>query len=136
MILSPPKRGSHVMSGNTHTHTIINTHPLVNILYIPALIFSSCDLVNSLSQPHHVMASHRKNIGPSKIGRMKLILLHMYQGTPLFSIAASSVIRLLSKATFTPSIQPNLGLPRTRSPIRSAINTFLAIRHSFILIKY
>ena len=61
---------------------------------------------------------------------MKLIQLHMYQGSPLFPIfrAASTVIPLLTKATFTPSIQPNLGLPRTRPPLTSAINTLLAIR--------
>ena len=47
--------------------------------------------------------------------------------------AASTVIPLLPKATFTPSIQPNLGLPRTRPPLTSAINTLLAIRYSFIL---
>ena len=47
--------------------------------------------------------------------------------------AASTVIPLLPKATFTPFIQPNLGLPRTRPPLTSAINTFLAIRNSFII---
>ena len=57
----------------------------------------------------------------------------MYQGSPLFR-AASTVIPLLPyKATFTPSIQPNLGLPRTRPPLTSAINTLLAIRYSSIL---
>ena len=47
--------------------------------------------------------------------------------------AASTVIPLLPKATFTPSIQPNLGLPRTRPPKTSATNTILAIRYSSIL---
>ena len=37
------------------------------------------------------------------------------------------------KATFTPSIQPDLGLPRTRPPFTSAIYTLLAIRYSSIL---
>ena len=36
-------------------------------------------------------------------------------------------------ATFTPSIQPNLGLPRARSPLTFAINTLLAIQYSSIL---
>ena len=40
----------------------------------------------------------------------------------------STVIHLLPKATFTPSIEQNLGLPRTRPPLTSAINTLLAIR--------
>ena len=47
--------------------------------------------------------------------------------------AASTVIPLLPKATFTPSIQPNLGLPRTRPSLTSEINTVLAIRYSSIL---
>ena len=46
--------------------------------------------------------------------------------------AASTVTPLLPKAT-TPSIQPNLGLPCTRPPLTSAINTLLAIRYSSIL---
>ena len=46
--------------------------------------------------------------------------------------AASTVIPLLPKATFTPSIQPNLRLPRTRPPLTSAINTLLANRRSSI----
>ena len=47
--------------------------------------------------------------------------------------AASTVIPPLPKSTFTPSIQPNLGLPRTRPPLTSAIDTLLAIRYSSIL---
>ena len=46
--------------------------------------------------------------------------------------AASAVIPLLPKATFTPTIQPHLGRPRTRTPLTSA-NTLLAIRYSSIL---
>ena len=46
--------------------------------------------------------------------------------------AASTVIPLLPNATFTPSFQPNLGLPRTRPPLTSAINILLAIRYSSI----
>ena len=44
--------------------------------------------------------------------------------------AASTVIPLLPEATFTPSIQPSLGLPRTRPTLTSAINTLLAILYS------
>ena len=47
--------------------------------------------------------------------------------------SAFGVIPLLPKATFTPSIQPNLGLPRTRPPLNSAINILLAIRYSSII---
>ena len=126
-------------------HTLIKIHPLA--LHNRALIFSNCDLF-SLSQPHHVMAflpspydNHQSMGGqserwvPSKNGRAKLIQLHMYQGSPRFPVfrAAYKVIPRLPNATFTPSIQANLGLPRTNPPLTSAINTFLAIRYSSIL---
>ena len=62
---------------------------------------------------------------------MKLVQLHMHKGSPLFLLssphsplcrAASTVVAtprlsLLPKAIFTPSIQPNLCLPRTRPPL-------------------
>ena len=50
---------------------------------------------------------------------MTLNHLHMHQGTSLLSScrATSTVIHLLPKTTFTPSIQPHLGLPRTRPPL-------------------
>ena len=50
----------------------------------------------------------------------------MQQCSPLFPIfrAAFTVIPLLPNATVTPSIQPNLGLPRTRPPLTSAIIPF------------
>ena len=70
----------------------------------------------SLSQPYHVTASlpssgdnHQARKGGPKEHSAKqkwyifnLIQVHMYQGSPLF--AASTVIPLLPKATFTPSI--------------------------------
>ena len=46
---------------------------------------------------------------------------------------AYTVIPLLPKAIYTPSIQPNLGLTRTHSWFTSAINTLLAIRYLSIL---
>ena len=71
---------------------------------------------------------------PSKNGHVKLIQLHMYQALHYFQssthcLAASTIIPLLPKADFTPSIQPDLGRPRTRLPLTSSINTLLAIRH-------
>ena len=57
--------------------------------------------------------------------------LHSFQSLP-HCRAASTVIPLLSKATSTPSIQPNLGLLRIRPPLTSA-NTLLAKRHLSIL---
>ena len=47
--------------------------------------------------------------------------------------STSTVIHPLPKATFTPSIQPYLGLKCTRPPLTSAINTLLAIQYSSIL---
>ena len=80
----------------------------------------------------------RKNTEQSKIFRVKLIQLQMHQGSPLFRIfraLSRNLLRhpLLPKATFTTSIQPNLGLPRTRPPLTSSINTLLALRYSSIL---
>ena len=61
----------------------------------------------------------------------------MYQGSPVWFFehwcAASSIIPLLPKATFTPSIQPNLGLPHCHPPLNSAINILLTIWYSSIL---
>ena len=58
----------------------------------------------------------------------------MHQVSPLFAIfrAASTVIPLLPMATLTPSIQPNLGHPRTRPTLTSAINALPAIRYASI----
>ena len=68
--------------------------------------------------------------GGPKNGRVKLNHLHMHQGSPLLPIfrAASTVIPLLPKAIFTPSIQPNLGLPRTSPPLTSIRDTTTKLR--------
>ena len=42
--LPTPRRGSHVKSGKTQTHTVIKIHPLAHILDSWALMFSSCAL--------------------------------------------------------------------------------------------
>ena len=47
--------------------------------------------------------------------------------------AASTIIPLLPKATYTPSIKPNLGLHRISHPLTSTIKTLLAIQYSSIL---
>ena len=52
--LPPPMTGSHVKSDNTHT--IINIHPLANIIDICALIFSSCALFTDY--PNRIMKRH------------------------------------------------------------------------------
>ena len=106
-----------------------------------------CPFYSLTLQLHHVTTStplqvittrahEGRNTDPSKNRHMKLIQLHMYQGSfQSFThwCTASTVIPLLPKATFTPSIQPNLSLPRTCPPLTSAINTLLAIQYSSIL---
>ena len=99
-----------------------NSHPLA---HIPG----TCDFI---SYPLQVM-----NTGPCKSGCIKLNHLHMNNGSPLLPIffdccSASTVIPLLSMASFTPSIHPNLQLPHTRPPLTSAIITILAIQYSSI----
>ena len=85
------------------------------------------------------MISHQSAAGrsetrreSSKNGRVALDHLYMHLDSPLFPSfhcrAGSTVIPLLPKANFMPSIQPNLGLPRTSPPLTSANYTFLTMR--------
>ena len=78
----------------------------------------------------------RKNAGASKNFHVKLNHLHMHQGSPLlplFRALSRSIHRHPSadKATFTPSIKPNLRVPRVRPQLTS--HSILAIRYSSIL---
>ena len=142
-----PRRGSHVKPDNIfkfkfNKHTFINIHPWAHILDICALIFSCWSIFNSLSQPNRVTASHpplqvnkhkstggrsERTQGQAKIAANNSFscicarTLHSFRSLSHWR-AASTVILLLAKATFTPSIQPNLSLPRTRPPLTSAIN--------------
>ena len=139
-----------VVMSSQITQTIINIYPLAHVLDICALIFSSCAFL-SLSQQHHVTASHPspgdnhrstgavwKNTGPSKNGSVKLIqyictrALHSFRSFAHWR-AASTTIPLLSKATFTKYIQLSLGVPRTLLPLTSVIKTLLAIPYSSIV---
>ena len=92
----PPRR-CHLKSDNSHT--IINIYPLAHIFDICALIFSSCALFTvcpilmcngipplSRWEPPEYGRAVRKNTGPSKNDRVKLIQLHMYLGCDQFSI--------------------------------------------------
>ena len=142
--LPPPRKDSNDKSDNTHT--IIQYTLLAQILDTCALIFSSW------VQSPHVTASHPSEGGnyrstgewsEIKQGRVKMAAWNSFSyicTRALHSFlsfahcpAASIVIPLLPKATFTPSIQPTLGLSHTRPPLTSAINTLLAIRYSSIL---
>ena len=99
-------------------------HPVAHIL---------CKCPNRIMQRHRTpqwRISHQSARGllekiqkRSKNGCVKLNDLHLHRGCPLHFFhcrAASTVIPLLPKATYTSSIQPNLGLPRT---LTSAINS-------------
>ena len=140
MTFSTPRRGSHVKSDNTHTHTVIKIHPLAHILDTGGLIFSSCALFTVY--PNGIMKRHPSllQVITTRVweGQAKMAACNSFNyicTRALRSLrsfehcrAASTVIPQLPKATFTPSIQPNLGIPRTRPPLTSAINTLLAIR--------
>ena len=87
--LYTPRNGSHVKSDNIQR--------LAHTLDIFALIFNSCAFFYSLSQPHHVTASHHspgdnyQSTGGRPEHRAKQkwpreTQLHMYQGSPLFPI--------------------------------------------------
>ena len=103
--------------------------PLGPILDICDLIFNKCTIFYSLSQPHHVTVSHpspgdnhrstgmpsERTQGQAKIAAWNsfsyicTMALHSFRSFAHWR--AASIIPLLPKATFTPSIQPNLGLP-------------------------
>ena len=64
-------QGGVVMSSQiTHTHTIINIHPLAHILDICASVFSSCAFFCSLSQPYptllQVITTRAREGGPKE----------------------------------------------------------------------
>ena len=125
-----------------------NTHRLAPIPGTCTLIFSSYVLFYSLPQPHNATASHpsprdnlserwraiRKTQGQTKmavLNSITYICTRAGHSFPSFAHcrAASTVIPLLPKATSTPSIQPNLGLPvPTLSTYICLYDTVLAIR--------
>ena len=134
-----------------HTHSHQDT-PLSPYTWRLSLDFQSLHPFYSLSQPHHATASlpspcdnHQSMGGRSERtqGQAKTAAWNSFSSIwprALHSFrsfahcrGASTVIHLLPNATFTPSIQPNLGLQRTNPPLTSAINTLLAIRYSSIL---
>ena len=117
--LPTPRRGSHVKSDKTHT--VIKIHPLAHILDSWASIFSSCALF-SLSKPYHVKASipspcdNHQSMGEwsertqeqAKMAAWNLFsylctrALHSFRSFT-HCRAASTIISLLPKATFTPN---------------------------------
>ena len=156
--LPPPRRARVVMTSqitHTHTHTVINIHPIAQILDSWALIFSRRRFY-SLSQPHHVTASlpssgdnHQSSEGRSertqgqaKMADWNSFSYNMYQGSPLCHIfrhcrVASTVIPLLPKAI--PSHHPSMGWTLSNVRLGWTLSTYfrhqhlLAIRFSSIL---
>ena len=145
-------QGGVVMSSQIkHTLSHQDT-PLSPYTWQLSLDFQWLPPFYSLSQPYHIMASipspcdnHQSMGGQSERtqGQAKMAVWNSFSYictralyaflTVVHCCAASTVIPMLPKATFTPSIQPNLGLPHTRPPLTSAISTLLAIWYSFIL---
>ena len=126
-----------VMSSQITPTQSSSIHPFAHMLDTCALIFSSCTIFtifpNRIMLRHpthlHLIISRARDGGPKELrakqnGRVKLNELQMYQCSPFFSTfahyrAATTVIPLLPcKANLTPSIQPNLGLSRTRPSLK------------------
>ena len=135
MTFSLHQVGVVISSQITHTQRF-NIHRLAHIL--PS--FSVVCPFHSLPQPHHVATHPCPGDNPSEGGpKDRGCVLHMQQGSPLLPIFRALSFSLhrhpfdAEGMTVTPSIQPNLGLPCTCSPLTSVINTFLAIRYSSIL---
>ena len=120
-ILPPSRRGSQ-WSQIMHAQ-LFNGHPLAHLQGTWALIISSCTVFTVYPTPLQVI-SHRSAGGRYrwtmlKIAEWNSIIytctrdLHSIQSIAHYR-ASCSVIPLLSKATFTPSIQPNLTVPVLR----------------------
>ena len=133
-----------------HTHSHQDT-PLSPYTWHLSLDFRLLRPFYSLSQSHHVTPSlpspcenhqstggrfertqcQAKMAGWNSFSYICTSALYSFRSFSHWR-ASSAVIPLLPQATFTPSIQPTLGLPRTHPPLTSAINTLLAIRYSSI----
>ena len=142
----PPRRNNHLKSD--YALTIINIPTLTHIfdtcamisvgaLYLQFTPTASCNGIQPLYRWQAWQAIRAREGGPKehtnqvKVAEWNSII---YVSTILnIFCAASAVILLLTKATFTPSIIPNLGLLRTRPPLTSVSNTLLAIWYSPIL---
>ena len=136
--LSPPKRGS-IINQITHTQPS-KIHPLANILDTCSLIISSCAIfavyLNRIMYRHptplQVITARVQEGGPKEYRAKqkwprKTHLVTYICTKALHSFlsfvhchAITTVIPPLPRATFTPSIEPNLSLPRTRPPLTSA----------------
>ena len=137
----------HQAMSSQITHTIIEHTPLSTYTRHLPLDFQQLCPFYSLSQPYHVTASHplqvttnRAREGGTKEHRANQRHQHethsvtYVPGLSTLSYfsrivgQASTVIPLLPKVTFRPSIQRNLGLPRIRPSLTSAIHTLIAVR--------
>ena len=131
---------------NSNTHTIIKHTPLSAIYFTPeTFIFSSCAFFTVHPIPIQVITTRAREGGPKKhLAKQKWPRrTHSVTYVPgLFTLSYLSCIVPQPPPSFLcsprppshwSSIQANLGLPRTRPPITSAINTLLAIRYSSII---
>ena len=128
----------------THTHTQSSTYSTQPIyltqfsLAAPFLRFvetASCNGINpSAGDNHQSTGGWSKRQGKAKISFNYICTSPPHAFWSFAHCrAASTVIPLMTKATFTPSIRPNLGLPRAHPPLTSAINSLQAKRYSSIL---
>ena len=128
-----------------------NIHLVTHILEICFLISSCCVLFSVY--PNRIMSRHPTPLqvittraregGPKEhMAKQKWPLeTHSLTFAPGLStlsylsriVSQSQPSFSVSKATLIPSIQPNIGLPSTRPPLTSDINTLLAIWYSSIL---
>ena len=109
-------------------------------------------LFYSLLKPHHATVSYpspgdkppergrefRKNTGTNKKWPSETQSTTYEQGHSTHSFLSRIVVEVPSSslpptASFTPSIQPYHGLPRTCQPLTSSINTLQTTRYSSIL---
>ena len=143
-------QGGVVMSSqitHNHQHT-----PLSHILDL-RLDFHKFRPFNSLSQPHHVTSSHpspgdnqqstggrsERTLGQSKMAdwnSFSFICTRAHHSCRYFAHwrAISTVIPLLQKAIFTPSIQPNLGLLKIKKIYKIRDNGYTQLILSKILL--
>ena len=138
-----------ISSQITHTQSS-NVHPLAHIVDTCNLIFSSCALFTVYHNliikwhptPLQVITTRAREGGPKEHREMQKWPRETHSVTCTRALhsfiffvhwrVVSSVIPLLPKATFT-HLSSHLGLPRTRPPLTTAINTLVAIRYSSIL---
>ena len=136
---------SQITHTHNHKHTPLSPftwHLRLFSVVVPFSHFIQTASCNGIPHTLQVITTRaqrvvRNNTGPSKMAAWNSFsytwtrALHSFR-TFTNCRANSTVIPLLPKATFTPSIKHNLGIPRTRPPFTSAIYAPLDIQYSSI----